>query len=137
MRKILPSLFFIASLVAGSSGVLADSPAPVRGLLEVSHENVKFVGGFWGPRVKIANEVTIPHALDELEKDGHVTNFDKAAGKFDGPLKGHKAFDSDLHKVLEGAFLSPRGRCASGRRPSSPAWSRRKSRMVSSSPISS
>ena len=106
MRKILPSLFFIASLVAGSSGVLADSPAPVRGLLEVSHENVKFVGGFWGPRVKIANEVTIPHALDELEKDGHVTNFDKAAGKFDGPLKGHKAFDSDLHKVLEGAFLS-------------------------------
>lgn len=106
MRKILPSLFFIASLVAGSSGVFADSPAPVRGLLEVSHENVKFVGGFWGPRVKIANEVTIPHALDELEKDGHVTNFDKAAGKFDGPLKGHHAFDSDLHKVLEGAFLS-------------------------------
>lgn len=33
--------------------------------------------------------MTIPHALDELDKDGHITNFDKAAGT-DGkntPLK--------------------------------------------------
>jgi hypothetical protein len=61
-------------------------------------------GGFWGPRLKTHQEVTIPHALDCLEKDGHVTNFDKAAGKYDGPLRGHHAFDSDLHKALEGAM---------------------------------
>lgn len=106
MKKLLSFIFLVAGLMAGCANLFAASPAPVRGLLEVSHENVEFRGGFWGPRVKIANEVTIPHALDELEKDGHVTNFDKAAGKFDGPLKGHHAFDSDLHKVLEGAFLS-------------------------------
>ncbi len=82
------------------------APAPVRGLMEVGHTQVELRGGFWGPRLKIQHEVTLPHALDELEKDGHVTNFDKAAGKFDGPLQGHPAFDSDLYKALEGALDS-------------------------------
>ena len=81
-------------------------PQPLHGLKGVSHEQVNVSGGFWGPRLKINNEVTIPHALDELDKDGHVTNFDKAAGRFDGPLRGHHAFDSDLHKALEGAIVS-------------------------------
>jgi len=81
-------------------------PAPLRGLEEVSHAQVELRGGFWGPRLKTHHEVTVPHALNSLEKDGHVTNFDKAAGKFDGPLKGHHAFDSDLHKALEGAVYS-------------------------------
>ena len=76
------------------------------GLTEVPHAQVQLNGGFWGPRLKTQHAVTIPHALDELEKDGHVTNFEKAAGKFDGPLKGHHAFDSDLHKALEGALCS-------------------------------
>ena len=92
-------------LICGARA-FAVSPEPVRGLLEVSHEQVELQGGFWGPRMKTAVDVTIPHALDELEKDGHVTNFDKAAGAFDGPLKGHHAFDSDLHKALEGAFIA-------------------------------
>ena len=60
--------------------------------------------GFWGKRQKTHHEVTIPHALDRLEADGHVTNFDKAAGTFDGPLCGHRAFDSDLYKALEDAL---------------------------------
>ena len=74
-----------------------------RGLYEVSHKQVDLRGGFWGPLLKTQHEVTVPHALNSLEKDGHVTNFDKAAGVFDGPLQGHHAFDSDLHKALEGA----------------------------------
>jgi hypothetical protein len=81
-------------------------PPPLRGLLEVGHAQVELRGGFWGPRLKTQHEVTLPHALNELEKDGHVTNFDKAAGVFDGPLKGHHAFDSDLYKTLEGALDS-------------------------------
>ena len=81
-------------------------PVPRRGLQEVGHAQVDLQGGFWGPRLKVHHHVTVPHSINCLEKDGHVTNFDKAAGKFDGPLKGHHAFDSDLHKVLEGAVLS-------------------------------
>ena len=53
---------------------------PNRGLYEVSHKQVDLCGGFWGPRLKTQHEVTVPHALNSLEKDGHVTNFDKAAG---------------------------------------------------------
>jgi len=80
--------------------------SPRRGLLEVTHERVELIGGFWGARLKTHHEVTVPHALNCLEKAGHVTNFDKAAGVFDGPLRGHHAFDSDLHKALEGAMYS-------------------------------
>jgi len=43
---------------------LAD-PLPVRGLQEVPSRQVKLSGGFWGPRLKLHNDVTIPHALDE------------------------------------------------------------------------
>ncbi|MEI7899806.1 MAG: beta-L-arabinofuranosidase domain-containing protein [bacterium] len=78
-------------------------PPPLRGLREVSHGQVELRGGFWGPRLKTQHEVTIPHALNCLEKDGHVTNFDKAAGVTNGPVSGHHAFDSDLYKALEGA----------------------------------
>jgi len=81
-------------------------PPATRGLDAVDHERVQLSGGFWGPRLKTHHEVTVPHALDCLERGGHITNFDKAAGKFDGPLRGHHAFDSDLHKALEGAIYS-------------------------------
>ncbi len=91
-------------MIRGNAAENQRNPPPVRGFQEVGQ--VELSGGFWGPRIKTTHEVTIPHALDELEKDGHVTNFDKAAGKFDGPLKGHHAFDSDLYKTLEGAMDS-------------------------------
>lgn len=81
-------------------------PLPLRGLKEVYHSQVKLQGGFWGPRLKTQHEVTLPHALNQLEKDGHVTNFDKAAGVTNGPASGHHAFDSDLYKALEGAVDS-------------------------------
>jgi len=79
---------------------------PNRGLHEVSHDRVELHGGFWGPRLKTHHETTIGHALDCLEHNGHTTNFDKAAGVFDGPLRGHHAFDSDIHKAMEGAMYS-------------------------------
>lgn len=95
------------SLLTGGLLVAAPvDPPPLRGYREVGQAQVELRGGFWGPRLKTQHEVTIPHALDELEKDGHVTNFDKAAGKSEVPLKGHHAFDSDLYKVLEGALIS-------------------------------
>ncbi len=107
--RILRCIGLIAAFVmmTGRQSFAAPAqPSPLRGLEEVGHARVELRGGFWGPRLKTQHEVTVPHALNCLEKDGHVTNFDKAAGKFDGPLKGHHAFDSDLHKALEGAVYS-------------------------------
>jgi len=96
-------------IVWSVSSVGADAWAAepeARGLRAVEHDRARLRGGFWGPRLKTHHEVTVPHALDCLEKAGHVTNFDKAAGVFDGLLRGHHAFDSDLHKALEGALYS-------------------------------
>ncbi len=82
------------------------NPPPLRGFQEVDQAQVELTGGFWGPRLEISRKVTIPHELEKLENDGHITNFDKASGKFDGPIKGHHAYDSDLYKVLEGALIA-------------------------------
>ncbi|KAB2642307.1 MAG: glycoside hydrolase family 127 protein [Verrucomicrobia bacterium] len=99
------SVSFFAAITV-MSAPLGAAPAPMRGLLEVDHTQVEMRSGFWGARMQAHQKVTLPHALDCLEQDGHVTNFDKAAGKFDGALAGHSAFDSDLYKALEGALIS-------------------------------
>jgi DUF1680 family protein len=105
MRKYLAATVLNAILLLSSFSIAGGMDVPPnRGLCEVNHSNVELLGGFWGRRLKTHYEVTVPHALNCLEKDGHVTNFDKAAGKFDGPLRGHHAFDSDLHKALEGTL---------------------------------
>lgn len=87
------------SACSGGSG----KRRPLRGLEDVPCRQVALHGGFWGPRIETARTVTLPHALDCLEADGHVTNFDKAAGG-KGEPSGHHAFDSDLYKALEGAM---------------------------------
>ena len=110
MKTPSKKLFFLAVTALSVASAHAEgpqrNPAPLRGFQEVDHAQVELTGGFWGPRLETARKVTIPHTLEELEKDGHVTNFDKAAGKYDGPLEGHHAFDSDLYKVLEGALIA-------------------------------
>lgn len=91
------------SLIHSSPGA---EIAPKHGLNNVSHDQVQLEGGFWGPRLEIHHKTNIPHVLDALERNGHVTNFDKAAGKFDGELCGNHAFDSDIHKAMEGAMYT-------------------------------
>jgi DUF1680 family protein len=93
-------LFFV---IAFTNTAKADEP-PLKGLADVALDRVELIDGFWAERQKTHHEVTIPHALNCLEADGHVTNFDRAAGVSDAPIRGHHAFDSDLHKALEGAL---------------------------------
>ena len=107
MRMCIATTVIFAAITLGFATTTAWAETkPLRGLSEVNHDRVELRGGFWGPRLKTHHEVTIPHALDCLERNGHATNFDKAAGTFDGPLRGHHAFDSDLHKAMEGAMYS-------------------------------
>ena len=51
--------------------------------------------GSEGPRLKTQHDGTVLLALNALEMDGRVTNFENATGNFDGPLKSHHGFDSD------------------------------------------
>jgi hypothetical protein len=107
MRKYPATTIIITAVSLSLMSIAAAVDVlPNRGLYELSHDRVELRGGFWGPRLKTHHETTIGHALDCLERNGHVTNFDKAAGVFDGPLRGHHAFDSDIHKAMEGAMYS-------------------------------
>ncbi len=103
MHTLHRAVLAVLVLSLAATFAQADTP-PIRGLTEVPNQQAKLSGGFWGPRQETAHKTTIPHALDHLEKDGHVTNFDKAAGKMEGTASGHAAFDSDLYKALEGAM---------------------------------
>lgn len=118
---------------------------PLHGFEEIGHQNVNLRGGFWGPRLYVHQRTTIPHVLNKLEENKHISNFDVAAkvlksgrlenkgfksdtdpaqealqGDTDGKsaldserkisdahdsngIVGHSAFDSDVHKALEGA----------------------------------
>ena len=107
MTPLVNYLTLFALMVShGAAEEIQRSPLPLRGFTEVSQAQVKLTGGFWGPRLKTSSAVTIPHTLSELERNGHVTNFDKAANKEKSGLSGHHAYDSDLYKVLEGALIS-------------------------------
>jgi len=55
-------------------------------------------GGFWGRWQQANREVTTPHALGWLERDGSVDNL----RRLDGPHRGLWFSDSDVYKVLEG-----------------------------------
>ncbi|MBU6328266.1 MAG: hypothetical protein KGQ89_11585, partial [Verrucomicrobia bacterium] len=92
LLSALISIVPVARLSAAPSTVPA-----LRGLEEVAPSQVDLRQGFWDPRVNASRDVTVPHALDALKADGHISNFERAAGNRDIPLKGHHAFDSDLY----------------------------------------
>jgi DUF1680 family protein len=65
------------------------------------HE-VTVTGGFWGQWQRQNREVTTPHALAWLERDGSVDNLRRLGEGNPGPHRGMWFSDSDLYKVLEG-----------------------------------
>ena len=73
---MIPRLVILLAIAALTSSVEAET-TPAHGLEAVAHGTVS-LGGFWGERLRVHQEVTLPHALDCLEEDGHVENFDLA-----------------------------------------------------------
>lgn len=57
--------------------------------------------------MKINNEVSIPSAFHECEKNGRIDNFALAAGLIKGEQKGDFPFDdTDVYKIIEGSSYS-------------------------------
>ena len=59
------------TVLSFASTCLSEDIPPTRGLREVNHDIVELQGGFWGLRQDTHHKVTVPHALDCLEKAGH------------------------------------------------------------------
>jgi DUF1680 family protein len=69
----------------------------------VPFTSVKFENEFWGPRLELLKNVTLPACLEKCEETGRIDNFAKAAGLLEGEFQGIYFDDSDVYKVLEGA----------------------------------
>jgi DUF1680 family protein len=65
-------------------------------------DQVEVTGGFFGEWQRRNHDVTTPHALAWLERDGSVDNLRRISGEQPpGPHRGMWFSDSDVHKVLE------------------------------------
>ncbi|MBO3802198.1 MAG: glycoside hydrolase family 127 protein [Thermoproteota archaeon] len=81
--------------------VVDTSLSPYSKLKPVAISSVKLQDNFWKPRIKILKEVTLPTQYEQLEKTGHIFNFQRASGKVKGEFQGFFFNDSDLYKWIE------------------------------------
>jgi hypothetical protein len=77
--------------------------APLPRLRPVSYRQVRLRDSFWAPRQRINREATVPHLFRELERAGHVSNFERAAARAKEGYRGPVYMDSDLYKSLDAA----------------------------------
>lgn len=112
MRKL--TLLTLLLIVTGINAYAGPTPNPDDGknakdypIQPVVFTNVKFTDGFWAPRIKINQDVTIPIALGHCYSTGRVDNFKKAGGLMPGYFGTDFSFDdTDIYKILEGASYS-------------------------------
>lgn len=74
----------------------------------VPFTSVKITDDFWGERLKVNREVTIPLAFGKCESTGRVKNFQIAGGLLEGDryLTDFTFDDTDIYKTIEGASYS-------------------------------
>lgn len=92
--------------VITSFSALAAQPSVTYPIQEVPFNKVQVQSPFWAPRLTLNREVTIPHNIKQCEATGRIRNFFKAAHLLEGPHEGLPWDDSDVYKVMEGAFYS-------------------------------
>lgn len=64
---------------------------------------VKLPGGFWGSRLHLIAERTLPALRQQLEANGTIDNFLRVAGKKNVPRRGRAASDADLYQWIQAA----------------------------------
>ncbi len=70
----------------------------------VTFTQVHVNDNFWGPKMQVNAEVTIPYVLAQCKANGRVDNFLRAAKLLDGDKLSEYPFDdTDIYKVIEGA----------------------------------
>ncbi|WP_063784111.1 glycoside hydrolase family 127 protein [Streptomyces sp. SBT349] len=65
--------------------------------------HLRLTGGPWLRWQRVNREVSLPLALEWLEKAGNLRNLRIAAGEAEGEYRGPVYMDSDVHKILESA----------------------------------
>jgi len=90
------------AVLALSLAVPVWSQAGKGAIKPVNFAEVRFDDAFWKPRMDKVAAVTVPVCITYTEeKTGRIRNFDRAAGKLEGPHEGIFYDDSDVFKALE------------------------------------
>jgi hypothetical protein len=103
LASLSTCLLPITALAEAPTAPTPELKAPLHGLEEVGWQDVNLRGGFWGPRLEIHHQTTIPHVLDKLEERKHMANFDVAAKVLKGGTAKQGVTDPDqAGQSLEG-----------------------------------
>jgi hypothetical protein len=70
--------------------------------------DIELDDAFWGPALRTNRRQTLQHCWAMCDRTGRITNFQRAAGKAEGPHQGHIFDDSDVYKLAEGTAYAVR-----------------------------
>lgn len=107
MKKIILQLVVILYIQIGFSQSLEIANYPIQ---KVDMRNVRLTDNFWLPKIRQIQQVTIPVAFENCEKNGIFENFltaEKVMQGGSGKVRGAMPFDdTDPYKIIEGASLT-------------------------------
>jgi DUF1680 family protein len=86
--------------------VVDNSRSPYAVLAPVPLNAVRLEDRFWGPRIRLNREVTLPAQLRQCQETGRIANFRRASGKIQGDFQGIFFNDSDVYKLAEAMAYS-------------------------------
>jgi len=70
--------------------------------------DIELDDAFWGPVLRTNRRQTLMHCWAMCDKTGRISNFQRAAGKAQGPHQGQVFDDSDVYKLVEGTAYAVR-----------------------------
>src|SRR5690349_9992726 len=92
-------LFASAAVIPGVPDGVGQWPGREGKILPVPVKNVQLEGGFWGPKLRIYKDRTIPHSWQYMKHD--IRSLRKAAGeKTAGPFNNTWG-EANLYKFIE------------------------------------
>lgn len=103
MKKVLTTVALCAGICVGTY-INADAGTAGYPFEPVPFTSVKITDSFWGERLRVSRDTTIPLAFRKCEESGRYENFVKAANPSENYKVGGFPFDdTDVYKTIEGA----------------------------------
>lgn len=103
MKKVLTTVALCAGICVGTY-INADAGTAGYPFEPVPFTSVKITDSFWGERLRVSRDTTIPLAFRKCEESGRYENFVKAANLSENYKVGGFPFDdTDVYKTIEGA----------------------------------
>ncbi len=102
--RLVPLFLYLVLCACSPGEVTKKEVAGQYPISLVDIRSVNLTDNFWLPRIKMIQDVTIPHSFEKCEHEGRMDNFLIAGNQKSGTTRGAMPFDdTDLYKIIEGA----------------------------------